>query len=168
MITQLSDSVRYIGCDDFDLDLFEGQYALPEGMTYNSYLILDGKVAVMDAVDASKTDEWLYKLEDALEGRLPDYLVVHHMEPDHSGAILRAMDKYPAMTLVLTAQALKMLRQFFENADIDGRTLVVGDGDNLQAVLFGQRLRHLLLGDHVHADRDLTEQFALTLFLLFS
>ena len=118
MITQLSDSVRYIGCDDFDLDLFEGQYALPEGMTYNSYLILDGKVAVMDAVDASKTDEWLYKLEDALEGRLPDYLVVHHMEPDHSGAILRAMDKYPAMTLVLTAQALKMLRQFFENADI--------------------------------------------------
>ena len=132
MITQLSDSVRYIGCDDFDLDLFEGQYALPEGMTYNSYLILDGKVAVMDAVDASKADEWLYKLEDALEGRLPDYLVVHHMEPDHSGAILRAMDKYPAMKLVLTAQALKMLRQFFENADIDGRTLVVGDGDKLE------------------------------------
>ena len=131
MITKLSDSVRYIGCDDFDLDLFEGQYAIPEGMTYNSYLILDDRVAVMDAVDGSKAVEWLYKLEDALEGRLPDYLVVHHMEPDHSGAIVRAMEKYPSMTLVLTAQALKMLRQFFENADIDGRTLTVGDGDKL-------------------------------------
>ncbi|MBR6270102.1 MAG: FprA family A-type flavoprotein [Bacteroidales bacterium] len=147
MITRLSDSVRYIGCDDLDLDLFEGQYELPEGMAYNSYLILDEKVAVMDAVDASKCDEWLYKLEDALEGRLPDYLVVHHMEPDHSGAILEALGKYPSMKLVLTAQGLKMLRQFFENIDVEGRAVVVGDGETLD---LGQHKLTFLTAPMVH------------------
>ncbi|MBO4768980.1 MAG: MBL fold metallo-hydrolase, partial [Bacteroidales bacterium] len=131
MIKQLSDSVRYIGCDDLDLDLFEGQYDLPEGMAYNSYLILDDKVAVMDAVDASKCDEWLCKLEDALEGRLPDYIVVHHAEPDHSGSLINALERYPAAKLVLTAQGLKMIRQFFGDADFEGRAMIVSNGDSL-------------------------------------
>ena len=90
MIKSISPDIKYIGVDDMDLDLFEGQYDLPEGMAYNSYLILDEKVAVMDTVDARKGEEWLENLEEALGGRKPDYLVVHHMEPDHSGTILQA------------------------------------------------------------------------------
>ena len=87
MIKNLSDKVRYIGVDDLDLDLFESQYIVPEGMAYNSYVILDDKVAILDTVDARKADEWKANLKEALAGRTPDYLVVHHMEPDHSALI---------------------------------------------------------------------------------
>ena len=132
MIKNLSDKVRYIGCDDLDLDLFESQYIVPEGMAYNSYLILDEKVAIMDTADARKADEWKANLKEALSGRQPDYLVVHHMEPDHSALIEWVLSEYPALTLVASAKAIQMLGQFFENLNVDGRTLAVKEGSELE------------------------------------
>ena len=128
MVKKLNDKVRYIGCDDLDLDLFESQYILPEGMAYNSYLILDDKVAIMDTADARKADEWKSNLKEALAGRQPDYLVVHHMEPDHSALIEWVLNEYPALTLVASAKAIQMLGQFFENLNVEGRTLPVKEG----------------------------------------
>ena len=110
MIKQITPDIRYIGVDDLDLDLFEGQYVIPEGMAYNSYLILDRKVAVMDTVDARKGEEWLSQLEEALDGRKPDYLVAHHMDPDHSGTILELAKRYPEMKIVASAKALRAVR----------------------------------------------------------
>ena len=127
----ISSSIRYIGVDDPDIDLFESQYVVPEGMAYNSYVILDEKVAVMDTVDARKTDEWLANLESALEGRTPDYLVIHHMEPDHSGSILAFLAKYPNTTLVGSAKAIAFLPQFFEDLDVTGKTCAVKENDTL-------------------------------------
>ena len=132
MIKNLSDKVRYIGCDDLDLDLFESQYIVPEGMAYNSYLILDEKVAIMDTVDARKADEWKSNLKEALSGRQPDYLVVHHMEPDHSALIEWVLKEYPGVMLVASAKAIQMLGQFFENLNVDGRTLAVKEGSELE------------------------------------
>lgn len=132
MIKNLSDKVRYIGCDDLDLDLFESQYIVPEGMAYNSYLILDGKVAIMDTADARKADEWKSNLKEALSGRQPDYLVVHHMEPDHSALIEWVLKEYPGVMLVASAKAIQMLGQFFENLNVDGRTLAVKEGSELE------------------------------------
>ena len=96
MITNVTDKIKYIGVDDLDIDLFESQYVVPNGVSYNSYLILDDKVAIMDTVDSRKSDEWLDNLDRALEGRKPDYLVVQHLEPDHAGTIDRVMARYPA------------------------------------------------------------------------
>lgn len=132
MIRILNDKVRYIGCDDLDLDLFESQYIVPEGMAYNSYLILDDKVAIMDTADARKGDEWKANLKEALSGRTPDYLVVHHMEPDHSALIAWVLAEYPPLTLVASAKAIQMLGQFFEDLNIDGRTLAVKEGSELE------------------------------------
>lgn len=132
MIRNLNDKVRYIGCDDLDLDLFESQYIVPEGMAYNSYLILDDKVAIMDTADARKGDEWKVNLKEALSGRTPDYLVVHHMEPDHSALIAWVLAEYPSLTLVASAKAIQMLGQFFEDLNIDGRTLAVKEGSELE------------------------------------
>ena len=132
MIRNLNDKVRYIGCDDLDLDLFESQYIVPEGMAYNSYLILDDKVAIMDTADARKGDEWKANLKEALSGRTPDYLVVHHMEPDHSALIARVLAEYPSLTIVASAKAIQMLGQFFEDLNIDGRTLAVKEGSELE------------------------------------
>lgn len=132
MIRKLSDKVLYIGSDDLDIDLFESQYIVPEGVSYNSYLILDGKVAVMDTSDARKGDEWKESLAGALGGRTPDYLVVHHMEPDHSALIAWFLEAYPGATLVASAQALRMLPQFFEDIRLEGRTLAVKEGDVLE------------------------------------
>ena len=126
----ISSDIRYIGVDDLDLDLFESQYIVPEGMSYNSYLILDEKVAVMDTVDARKGEEWLSRLEEALGGRKPDYLVVHHMEPDHAGSILALTRKYPDVRIVATAKALVFLGQFFEGEAFN--TLAVKEGDTLE------------------------------------
>ena len=131
MVTKLTDTVRYIGADDLDLDLFESQYIVPEGMSYNSYVILDDKVAVMDTADARKADEWKSNLKEALEGRQPDYLVVHHMEPDHSALIEWALKEYPSVTVVASAKAIQMLSQFFEDIELDGRTLAVKEGSEL-------------------------------------
>ncbi|MBR3407018.1 MAG: FprA family A-type flavoprotein [Bacteroidales bacterium] len=127
---EITKDIRYIGVDDNDLDLFESQYILPDGISYNSYVILDTKVAVMDSVDARKTQEWLQNLEEALEGRKPDYLVVHHMEPDHSGSVAAFLEKYPQATVVAGAMALKFLGQF-NPGKVFPNTLTVKDGDTL-------------------------------------
>ena len=132
MVRNLSDKVRYIGVDDLDLDLFESQYIVPDGMAYNSYVILDDKVAVLDTADARKADDWKANLKEALDGRQPDYLVVHHMEPDHSALIAWALDEFPSLTLVPSAKAIQMLEQFFEGIQLEGRTLAVNEGSELE------------------------------------
>ena len=134
----ISDSIRYVGVSDRDIDLFENQYAVPSGVSYNSYVILDEKIAVMDSVDARKTGEWLANVEKALNGRTPDYLVVAHLEPDHSGSIQAAADKYPGMQLVMSAKALSMLPQFAD-ASLTARTMAVKEGQTLS--LGGHSLR---------------------------
>ncbi len=131
MVKSLNESVKYIGVDDLDLDLFESQYVVPEGMAYNSYLILDEKVAILDTVDARKGEAWKVRLAEALDGRKPDYLVVHHLEPDHSALIAWALEAYPGMTLVAGAKALQMLPQFFEGLALEGRTQAVKEGEVL-------------------------------------
>ena len=128
---KITDTIRYIGVDDLDIDLFESQYVVPEGMSYNSYVILDEKIAVMDTVDARKGEEWKSNLTAVLDGRQPDYLVVHHMEPDHASLIAEAVNTYPAMKVVLSAAAAKMLPNFFEGTDFEGRVLSVKEGDTL-------------------------------------
>ncbi|MBO4633774.1 MAG: MBL fold metallo-hydrolase [Bacteroidales bacterium] len=128
-MTEIAQGIRYIGVDHTDLDLFESQYVVPEGMAYNSYLILDEKVAVMDTVDPRKTADWLRNLEEALDGREPDYLVVHHMEPDHSGSIEALVDKYPGVQIVAGAMAIKFLGQFVPGRAFN--TLAVKEGDTL-------------------------------------
>lgn len=130
MEVKISDAVKYIGVDDTTIDLFESQYVVPEGVTYNSYLILDEKVAVMDTVDQRGAEEWEKKLVDALAGRKPDYLVVSHLEPDHAGSIGRMIELYPDITLVGNAKTFAMLPQFFEIGP-DVKTLAVKEGDTL-------------------------------------
>ena len=122
--------IRYIGVNDHEIDLFEGQYVVPLGMAYNSYVIIDEKIAVMDTVDKNFTDEWLGNLEAELNGRKPDYLVVQHMEPDHSANIVNFMVKYPDATIVSSSKAFPMMKNFF-GQDFAERRIVVGDGDTL-------------------------------------
>lgn len=131
MYTDVTNTIRYIGVDDKDIDLFESQYVVPEGMSYNSYVILDEKIAVMDTTDDRKAEEWKANLKKELDGRQPDYLVCHHMEPDHSSLILWAMQEYKDMKLVLSAQAVKMIPNFFDGEQFDGRLMVVKEGDTL-------------------------------------
>lgn len=126
----ISKDIRYIGVNDHHIDLFEGQYVVPNGMAYNSYIILDEKVAVMDTVDQNFGSEWLENLENALEGRKPDYLIVQHMEPDHSANIAVFMDKYPEAAIVSSAKAFVMMKNFF-GTDFADRRIVVGEGDTL-------------------------------------
>lgn len=130
MAVTISDKIRYIGVDDTDLDLFEGQYVVPNGVSYNSYVILDDKIAVMDTVDARKSEEWLANLEAVLDGRTPDYLVVSHMEPDHAANIERLATKYPQMQIVGNVKTFQMMGQFFI-FDVEGRKVVVKEGDTL-------------------------------------
>ena len=135
----VTSSVHYIGCDDAELDLFEGQYALPEGMCYNSYLLEASAIAVMDSVDARKTDEWMQHLETALQGRQPSYLVLQHMEPDHSGSVKTFLSKYPQTTIVCSAKAQGMLLQFGIQAQ---NVQTVKEGDTLD--LGGLTLRFFM------------------------
>lgn len=125
----ITDSVKYIGVDDTTIDLFESQYVVPEGISYNSYVILDEKVAVMDTVDARGQEEWLQNLTKVLEGRNVDYLVVNHVEPDHSGSIVKLVERYPQITLVGNAKTFQFIQQFY-NLEIPN-TLVVKEGDTL-------------------------------------
>ena len=127
----ISDTIKYIGVDDLDIDLFESQYVVPEGMSYNSYLIDDEKIAVLDTADRRKGEEWKKNLTAALNGRQPDYLVVHHMEPDHSALIAWMLETYPGVQLVCSAQAVKMLANFFDGVDFTGRVMTVKEGDTL-------------------------------------
>lgn len=127
----VTEDIRYIGVNDHDVDLFEGQYTVENGMSYNSYVILDEKVAVMDTVDAHFGVEWLQNLETALNGRRPDYLVVQHMEPDHSANIAVFMETYPETQIVSSAKAFVMMQQFF-GTDFPERKVVVGEGSTLK------------------------------------
>lgn len=144
---KITDTIRYIGVDDLDIDLFESQYVVPEGMSYNSYVILDEKIAVMDTVDARKGEEWKANLTAVLDGRQPDYLVVHHMEPDHASLIAEAVNTYPAMKVVLSAAAAKMLPNFFEGTDFEGRVLSVKEGDSLS---LGTHILQFIAAPMVH------------------
>lgn len=131
MEMNISPNIRYIGVDDLDIDLFENQYIVPEGMSYNSWLIADSQVAILDTADARLAEEWKRHLTQALADRQPDYLVVHHMEPDHASLVTWAMEQYPAMQIVCSTQAAKMLPQFFEGIKTDGRVRIVKEGDTL-------------------------------------
>ena len=131
MEMNISPDIRYIGVDDLDIDLFENQYIVPEGMSYNSWLITDSQVAILDTADARLAEEWKRHLTQALADRQPDYLVVHHMEPDHASLVAWAMEQYPAMQIVCSTQAAKMLPQFFEGIKTDGRVRIVKEGDTL-------------------------------------
>ena len=126
----ITNDIRYIGVNDHQVDLFEGQYVVPNGMSYNSYAIEDEKIAVMDTVDQNFTKEWLANLEDVLQGRKPDYLVVHHMEPDHSANIDVFLNTYPEAVVVSSAKAFAMMKNFF-GTDYTDRRIVVGEGDTL-------------------------------------
>ncbi len=126
----VTDSIRYVGVKDLDLDLFESQYPVPDGVTYNSYVILDDKVAVMDTVDKRGSDQWFANVREALGGRSVDYLVVSHMEPDHGANIARLAKLYPEAVLVGNAKTFPMIKQFFD-LDVEGRTLLVKEGDTL-------------------------------------
>lgn len=129
--TFISDSIKYIGADDTTLDLFESQYKVPNGMAYNSYIILDEKVAVMDTIDERKSEEWFNNLNAALNGRDVDYIVISHLEPDHAANIKALADKYPDAKLVLSAKAKAMLPQFFNIDNLDERCQVVAENDEL-------------------------------------
>lgn len=141
-----SDSIKYIGAYDSDINLFESQYAVPEGITYNSYLICDEKIAVMDTVDARKTEEWFDNLEKALGTSLPDYLVISHLEPDHSANIKLFVEKYPNVTLVGNVKTFSMLPQFFD-VDDSVKKLTVKSGDTLS---LGSHILNFITTPMVH------------------
>ena len=146
-MNMISDTIKYIGVDDLDIDLFESQYVVPEGMSYNSYLIDDDKIAVMDTADRRKGEAWKTNLTAALNGRQPDYLVAHHMEPDHAALIAWMLETYPGLQLVCSAQALKMLPNFFEGLNFEGRVITVKEGDTLE---LGHHTLHFITAAMVH------------------
>ena len=127
---KITDDIKYIGVNDHDIDLFEGQYIVENGMAYNSYAVIDDKIAIMDTVDAYFTDEWLENIEKALGGRTPDYLIIQHMEPDHSANITNFVDRYPNVKIVASAKAFVMMKNFF-GIDFSDKSIVVGEGDTL-------------------------------------
>ena len=130
MDKHITDSIIYIGVDDKDIDLFESQYVVPNGVSYNSYVIMDEKIAIMDTADARVTDKWFANLREALGDRTPDYLVVSHMEPDHAANIQKVAEAYPQMQIVANAKTFPMMAQFFD-LDLEGRKVVVAEGDTL-------------------------------------
>ena len=144
---KITNNIRYIGVDDLTLDLFEGQYIIPNGISYNSYIIFDEKIAIMDCVDKREEERWLANLTDALAGKTPDYLVVHHMEPDHSGCIETLMNKYPNLQIVTSAMAAQMLSQFFFNADFAERIITIKEGDTLS---LGKHTLQFIMAPMVH------------------
>lgn len=147
MITNVTENIKYIGVDDADIDLFESQYVVPNGISYNSYVILDEKVAIVDTVDLRKSAEWWSNLETALCGRTPDYLIVQHMEPDHAGNIAAVVEKYPDIRIVASERAVSMLSQFFEDVDFSERTIAVSESDTLE---LGGRTLQFVMAPMVH------------------
>ncbi len=143
----ISEKIKYIGVDDLDIDLFESQYHVPEGMSYNSYLVLDEKVAVLDTADQRKSEAWWNNLTEGLQGRKVDYLVVHHMEPDHAANIGRMAETFPEMKIVLSAAATKMVPNFFPKQDLSARLLVVKEGDTLE---LGEHTLQFIAAPMVH------------------
>lgn len=146
MNINISDAIKYIGVDDKDIDLFESQYIVPNGISYNSYVILDEKICVLDTVDKRKTDEWFANLENVLDGKAPDYLVINHLEPDHASNIKALADKYPDMKLVGNAKTFNMLPQFFD-IDLTDRTVTVKEGDTLS---LGEHILSFYMAPMVH------------------
>ena len=142
----ISNDIRYVGVNDHEVDLFEGQYVVPNGMAYNSYVILDEKIAVMDAVDANFVPEWLNNIAAVLDGRKPDYLIVQHMEPDHSAGVDDFLAAYPEAQVVSSAKAFTMMKQFFHQ-DYADRRVVVGEGDSLE---LGAHTLHFVTAPMVH------------------
>ena len=130
MDKKITDSIIYIGVDDKDIDLFESQYVVPNGVSYNSYVIMDDKIAIMDTADARVTDKWFANLREALGDRKPDYLVVSHLEPDHASNIQKVAEAYPDMQIVGNAKTFNMMGQFFD-IDLTDRKVVVAEGDKL-------------------------------------
>ncbi len=143
----ITESIKYIGVDDNDLDLFESQYIVPNGMAYNSYIILDEKIAVMDTVDKRKKNDWWCALEKELAGKKPDYLVVQHMELDHAGVIAEFVEKYPESKIVATDKAIRMLPLFFEGVDFSERTIAVKENDTLS---LGKHTLQFIMAPMVH------------------
>lgn len=143
---EISQSIKYVGVNDHRIDLFEGQYSVPNGMAYNSYVIIDEKVAVLDTVDCEFGGEWLEKVKKALDGREPDYLVVHHMEPDHSANITLFSSEFPKAVIVASAKAFAMMGGFFSR-DFAERRIVVGEGDTLP---LGEHTLHFVAAPMVH------------------
>ncbi len=143
---KITEDIRYIGVNDHDIDLFEGQYDVPNGMAYNSYVIIDEKIAVMDTVDRHFTHEWLNNLENALDGKKPDYLIVQHMEPDHSANIKNFMTNYPEATIVSSTKAFTMMGNFF-GTQFEDRRIVVGEGSSLE---LGSHTLHFVAAPMVH------------------
>lgn len=154
--------IKYIGVDDLDIDLFEGQYDVPEGMSYNSYVILDDKIAVMDTADARKEKEWMANLEAALAGKSPDYIIVQHFEPDHSGCVKTVLDKYPGAVAVCSQKAVPMFGRFFD-VDFGNRLKMVKEGEVLQ---LGEHTLQFFMAPMVHWPEVMVtyEQTTKTLF----
>lgn len=146
MVKNITDSVIYVGCDDADLDLFESQYEVPNGMAYNSYVILDEKVCLMDTVDKRVSEQWMQNVQEALGGRSIDYLVVQHMEPDHAANIQRIAEQYPDMKIVGNAKTFAFFHQFY-SYDLSGRTITVKEGDTLA---LGAHTLEFLMAPMVH------------------
>ena len=147
MIKNITETIKYIGVDDTDIDLFESQYVVPNGVSYNSYVIFDEKIAIMDTVDPRKGGEWIENLQTVLDGRQPDYLVVQHLEPDHAGNIAKIMELYPQMQVVASDKAVKMLPQFFYDTQFEGRVIGVKEGGTLS---LGGRTLHFVMAPMVH------------------
>ena len=145
-MTKVTDAIYYVGVDDKTIDLFESQYVVPNGISYNSYIIMDEKCAIMDTVDKRKTEEWEKNVAEALDGRTPDYLVVLHLEPDHAANIESLCKKYPKMQLVLTSKAKMMLPQFFSE-DLQSRCIAVGEGDTLS---LGKHMLTFVMAPMIH------------------
>lgn len=162
--TTISDAVRYIGADDTTIDLFESQYKVPNGVSYNSYVILDDKIAVMDTVDARKTEEWLSNLKTALNGRHADYLIVSHLEPDHSAGIRLFTEQFPQAKLVMSAKAKAMLPQFFEIPELDEKCVTVAEGETLA---LGTHTLQFFMAPMVHWPEVMVE-YEMTEKILFS
>ena len=143
---EITKDIRYVGVNDHNVDLFEGQYVVPNGMAYNSYVILDDRIAVMDTVDAHFTHEWLDNVEAVLGERQPDYLIVQHMEPDHSGSVVRFAQRYPQAVVVSSAKAFAMMKQFF-GTDFEGRSEIIAEGSVLS---LGRHELHFVAAPMVH------------------
>lgn len=143
---KITDSVYYVGVNDRDLDLFEGQYIIPNGVSYNSYVIMDEKIAIMDMVDKRKAEDWFTNLEEVLGDRTPEYLIISHMEPDHSANLAEVLEKYPDIRIVSNAKLFGMLPQFFD-VDITDRSVVVKEGDTLE---LGSHTLNFIMAPMVH------------------
>ena len=143
----VTETIKYIGCDDADVRLFESQYKVPEGMSYNSFVILDEKIAIMDTSDKRTMEQWKANLAEALNGRKPDYLVVHHLEPDHASGLGEVLALYPDIKIVCSARALTMIPQYFPDADLADKAIAVKEGDTLS---LGEHTLQFFMAPMVH------------------